>query len=233
MRLIAAVFLIAFLSACSSREPDTLAVVKYAGALRNFTENRDTASAIFLDTILPHRRLYGLGPLQGYSGEIMVIDGRPYVSKVNAKGRNRVRQNFNLKAPYFVYAHVRDWEVTQLPEKSLSSADLDSLLPVLARQKGLDPEKPFPFMLRGRFSELAFNIDHQPKKEKKKLTVTNFAVANADIIVLGFYSRRHQGIFIPPGANLVMAFMTTSASHVGHIDHLGFHGKRVQLLLPE
>jgi acetolactate decarboxylase len=232
MRYCVAVLLIAVFSACS-REPDKLAVVKYAGALGNFTQKNDTTSTIFLDTIEPHRRLYGLGPLQGYSGEIMIIDGRPYVSKLSAKGRRRIRQNFNLKAPYFVYAHVRDWEVTQLPDRKITMADLEKLLPQLAQSKGLDPEKPFPFMLRGHFAEMAYKIDYWPKKPKKQVPVTSFDETNADIIVLGFYSRKHRGIFTPEGSNLVMAFMTTSASQVGHIDQLAFNGKKVQLLLPE
>src|SRR5688572_1402216 len=134
MKYLSGFFFLFLLVACSSREPESRPVVKHAGALRNFTEKNDTSSAIYLDTIAPHRRLYGLGALRGYTGEIMVIDGRPYVSKLNSKGRNRVRLSFDLKAPYFVYAHVKAWDPATLPDKEITSADLETMLPELDRK---------------------------------------------------------------------------------------------------
>lgn len=233
MKYLSGFFFLLFLVACSSREPENRPVVKYAGALRNFTEKNDTSSAIYLDTINPHRRLYGLGALRGYTGEIMVIDGRPYVSKLNSKGLNRIRLSFDLKAPYFVYAHVRAWDPANLPDQEITSSDLETMLPELAKKAGLDPGKPFPFMLRGSFEKLAYHIDYRPKKKKKRVPQTKFAETDSEIIVLGFYSRKHQDIFTAAGSNLTMSFMTTSASQVGQIDQLTFQGKRVQLLLPE
>src|SRR5688572_3626241 len=232
MKYLSGFFFLFFFVACN-REPENRPVVKYAGALRNFTGKNDTSSAIYLDTINPHRRLYGLGALRGYTGEIMVIDGRPYVAKLNSKGRNRVRLSFDLKAPYFVYAHVKAWDPATLPDKEITSADLETMLPELAKKAGLDPEKPFPFMLRGAFGKLAYHIDYRPKKKKKHVPQTAFAAQDADIIILGFYSKQHQDIFTPAGSNLTMSFMTTSADQVGQIDQLSFQGKKVQLLLPE
>jgi acetolactate decarboxylase len=226
-------FLVLFLLLSCNREPENRPVVKYAGALRNFTDKNDTSSAIYLDTINPHRRLYGFGALRGYTGEIMVIDGRPYVSKLNSKGRNRIRLSFDLKAPYFVYAHVKAWDPAVLPDQEITSADLETMLPELAKKAGLDPEKPFPFMLRGTFEKLSYHIDYRPKKKKKQMPQTAFAETDAEIIILGFYSKKHQGVFTPAGSNITMGFMTTSASQLGQIDQLAFLGKRVQLLLPE
>jgi acetolactate decarboxylase len=233
MKFISGFFFLLFLVACSSREPENRPVVKHAGALRDFTQKNDTSSAIYLDTIDPHRRLYGLGALRGYTGEILVIDGRPYVSKLNSKGDNRVRLSFDLRAPYFVYAHVKAWDPAELPDKEISSADLEAMLPELAKKAGLDPGKPFPFMLRGAFGKLAYHIDYRPKKNKKRMPQTAFAVSDADIIILGFYSKQHQDIFTTAGSNVTMSFMTTSADLVGQIDQLSFQGKKVQLLLPE
>lgn len=222
-----------FISLACNREPDGVAKVKYAGALRNYTESHDSSSAILLDTIDPHRRLYGLGPLKDYAGEILIIDGRPYSSKITAKGRNKVVQSFDLKAPYFVYAHVRDWQVIALPEGDITTENLEKLLPELARKNKLDPEKPFPFMLRGQFSTMEYSIDYQHKKKKKPKPQTSFQVKRPDLIVLGFYSKHHQGIFTPQGTNMVMNFINTTATQIGQIDHITFQGKKVQLLLPE
>ena len=226
-----------FTWACSSREPTTFPVVKYAGAMKNVTENQDTVNAIFLDTINPHRRLYGLGPLSGMSGEILIIDGRPYVSKINRSGVNRVRMTYNAKSPYFVYTHVRGWQEAELPEDSiLNNQNLGLHLEYLAKKQGINVEKPFPFMLKGRFKKLTYHISHLPKKNasaKRPLPEETKILTNADVIIVGFYSKHHENIFTPPGSHVVMSFMTTAASRVGQIDELVLHGKKVQLMLPE
>jgi len=222
---------------CSNREPTTFPVVKFAGALKNVTQLEDTTNHIFLDTINPHRRLYGLGPLSGMTGEILVIDGRPYVSKLNRKGMNRVRMTYDVKSPYFVYTHVRGWQEADLPEDSvLNNQNLGHHLELLAKKNGINAEKPFPFMLKGQFRRLTYHISYMPKKNghhKMQLVETSHTDQNVDVIIVGFFSKQHQNIFTPPGSNIVMTFMTTSASHVGQIDELVLKGKKVQLMLPE
>ena len=230
------VFLLFFCS-CSDREPTTFPVVKHAGALKNVTEKQDTTNAIFLDTINPHRRLYGLGPLSGMSGEILVIDGRPYVSKINRSNRNRVRMTFDARSPYFVYTHVRGWQEAELPEDSiLNHQNLGRHLEFIAKKEGINVEKPFPFLLKGHFKKLSYHISYMAKKgskSKKPLPETTKTVENVDVIIVGFFSRNHEGVFTEPGSHVVMSFLTPTASGVGQIDELVLRGKKVQLMLPE
>ena len=230
------VFLL-LLWSCSNREPTTFPVVKYAGALKNVTELQDTATAIFLDTIKPHRRLYGLGPLAGMSGEILIIDGRPYVSKINRSNSNRVRMTFDARSPYFVYTHVRGWQEADLPEDSiLNNQNLGRHLEFLAKKQGINVDKPFPFLLKGHFKKLSYHISYLPKKNsksKKPLPEETQTVEDADVIIVGFFSKKHEGIFTQTGSHVVMSFMTTTASKVGQIDELVLHGKKVQLMLPQ
>lgn len=237
MKYLLYLVLILSIWACSKREPTTFPVVKYAGALKNVTEQSDTTNHIFLDTINPHRRLYGLGPLSGMTGEIMIIDGRPYVSKLNRKGRNKVRMTYDAKSPYFVYTHVRGWQEADLPEDSIiNNQNLGKHLEILARKNGINAEKPFPFMLKGKFNRLTYHISYLPKKNtSKKLqeVETSRTVKDADVIIVGFFSKNHQNVFTAPGSNIVMSFMTTTASEVGQIDELILRGKKVQLMLPE
>src|SRR5688572_6797738 len=222
---------------CSNREPTTFPVVKVAGSLKNVLDKLDTTNAIYLDTINPHRRLYGLGPLAGMSGEILIIDGRPYVSKINRSNKNRVRMTFDARSPYFVYTHVRGWQEAELPEDSiLNNQNLGNHLEFLAKKQGIDVNKPFPFMLKGEFKKLTYHISYMPKKNsksKKPLPEETKTLSDANVIIVGFFSKNHQGIFTQPGSNVVMSFMTTSAYRVGQIDELVLRGKRVQLMLPE
>lgn len=237
MKYLFLVLLLMVSGACSKREPTTLPVVRYAGAIKDMKEAGDSAAHIYLDTIKPHRRLYGLGALAGNSGEILIIDGRPYASKLNAGGRNRVRMTYDLNAAYLVYTHVRDWQEAELPEDSiLTTQSIGVYLEKLARKKGLNVDKPFPFMLTGSFHELKYHISYLEKKNKtgkKKMPQTQYVVSDANVIILGFFSRHHQGIFTEPGSHVTMSFMTTAASRIGQIDQLVLKGKKVQLLLPE
>ena len=223
--------------ACSKREPQTLPIVRYAGTMQEVVEAGDTSAHIYLDTINPHRRLYGLGVLKGNSGEILIIDGRPYASKLNAAGLNRIRMTYKLHASHLVYTHVRDWQAAELPEDSVvTKHSLGKYLEALAVKRGLDVSKPFPFMLTGTFQKIDYHVSYLEKINKsgtKKRPQTNYTLSDANIIILGFFSKKHQGIFTEPGSDVVMGFMTTTASKIGQIDQLTLKGSKVQLLLPE
>ena len=217
------------LFACN-REPTTFPVVKYAGAIRNVTELNDTTNHIYLDTIRPHRRLYGFGPLSGMAGEILIVDGRPYVSTINERGRRQVKQTYEAKAPHFVYTHIRSWHEAELPRDSiLNKQNLGAHLEALALKSAIDVEKPFPFLLKGRFRKITYHISDVHKHHSSG----SQTVEDVDVIILGFFSKHHENIFTEPGSHVVMSFMTTSASVIGQIDQLTLKGKRVQLLLPD
>jgi acetolactate decarboxylase len=132
---------------------------------------------------------------------------------------------------------VRGWQEADLPEDSiLNNHNLGNHLEKLAKKQGIDVNKPFPFMLKGQFKSLTYHISYLPKKHsksKKPLPEQVKTVEDADVIIVGFFSKNHEGIFTQPGSHVVMSFMTTTASRVGQIDELVLRGKRVQLMLPE
>ena len=56
--------------------------VYITGAMKNIMWKGQLEGMINLDTIADKEHLYGLGPLEGLRGEILIIDGTAYISTV-------------------------------------------------------------------------------------------------------------------------------------------------------
>ena len=124
--------------------------------------------------------------------------------------------------------------ITQLVEKWVenssfffaSKTDLDSLLMNEAKKVGLDTEKPFPFILDGKVSELQWHvINWNPKdsvhtNKKHQESGLNGVAKNENVRILGFYSNKHKAIFTHHSSNIHMHFTSKDQSLAGHVDGL-------------
>lgn len=72
-------------------------------------------ASINLDTISNKKGLYGIGPEIYLTGEILVNNGKSYISRVTSDSTMIVEQRFDVSASFFVYANVNEWEETELP----------------------------------------------------------------------------------------------------------------------
>src|SRR5690606_34527159 len=95
-------------------QPDT--TVQVVGAMRNVMRKGELQGTIALDTISNKKYLYGLGPVEYLTGELLVIDGKSYTSTVVSETEMLVEETFDVKAPFFVYANVANWKEQQLPD---------------------------------------------------------------------------------------------------------------------
>ncbi|MEO2084351.1 MAG: hypothetical protein ABGW65_02365, partial [Marinoscillum sp.] len=84
--------------------------IKIVGTMKNVMMKGELFGNIYLDTISNKKHLYGIGPLENLSGEILVIDGKAYNSTVLNEFQMKVERTFNLKAPFFVYVNQLEWE---------------------------------------------------------------------------------------------------------------------------
>src|SRR5690606_40831380 len=84
-------------------------------------------------------------------------------------------------------------------------------------------------------TDLLYACSSRPRERREPLSFptrrSSDLIGDADVIILGFFSKHHQGVFTEPGSNITMSFMTTDASRIGQIDNLTLTGKKVQLLL--
>jgi acetolactate decarboxylase len=129
---------------CSEKEPP-VTVVHTAGAMRNVMQRGELLGTISIDTISNKEHLFGLGPLENLAGEILVTDGFAYQSKVVNDTTLKVEETLAIKAPFFVYMNVDEWNEVIIPDSILSLQQLESFLDQFSESV----EDPFAFRLMG------------------------------------------------------------------------------------
>lgn len=80
--------LLVLLASCKSKPEHNRSIenseVKIAGAMKNVMINGQLEGFIDLDSIKNKENLIGLGPIEYLSGEILILDGHSYISKVTS-----------------------------------------------------------------------------------------------------------------------------------------------------
>jgi acetolactate decarboxylase len=210
--------------------------VKISGAMRNVMQKGDLSNTIHLDTIAAKQHLYGLGPLENLKGELLIIDGKSYISTVNDDGSIQMQQTYDAKAPFFVYSQVEDWSIHTLPDTILTMQQLEQYIDTLSK----DHQRPFAFKLEGTFKHIDYHIQNLPlgtiirspkdaHQNQGKYTATNEKGS-----IVGFFSTTHQRIFTHHDTYIHMHYINDALSGMGHIDDITFDGNsNITLYLPK
>jgi acetolactate decarboxylase len=210
--------------------------LRFIGAQRETIMHGKLAAAIDLRTLASTAHLYGIGPLEQLRGEVTIIDGRPSLARVNSAGSVAVTENYDGGAPFLVWAEVTAWRDLPIPTDVRSFTDLEAFVPRAAESAGFDPQKPIPFMVRGRQQLIEFHVLNRigdpphDMQQHKKIQVT-FERENVDATIVGFHSTRHRGIFTPMDSAIHIHFQTPDNRASGHIQKLQL-GSGLMLSLP-
>ncbi|UII33075.1 acetolactate decarboxylase [Fulvivirga ulvae] len=206
--------------------------VLHAGQLRDIMHKNDISAKVAVDSLLERPGLFAVGSLDGLSGEIMIEDGVPFVSK--AKGDVvAVSKDRDVAATLLVYAYVSGWEEMQLPDSVVSLEDLEIFL---SRLRGADSSgKPLLFRLKGKPAFVKFHIirplaGHATHEEIRIAAFSN-TLEGAKISIVGFYSEYHQGVFTHHDSNIHMHVINEERSKAGHVDDIRLDGN-VKLYVP-
>lgn len=191
---------------------------------------------------LKSENLYAIGPVEHLDGEITVLDGKPYIGKVNEKDKVHIQHSLDVKAPILVYSNVKKWRSFNFDHDAATMSELEKKIESAAKKAGLDVEKPFPFLIQGAPSEITFHIvrrknestaspgshdDHGTHHRKKEghghgsaANMSLFSKKKSSGTVLGFFSKKHQGIYTHHDSFVHMHFLTDSKQETGHVDAL-------------
>lgn len=209
--------------------------VRNVGSMSNMGKE-NFAPHISLDTLSNKKTLVGLGPLGKMQGEIMVLDGKPFGVSVNAKGEGIVSSNWNVEAPFFVYANVEKWQTINA---ELSIADLNDLqkqIENLAQKHKIDISEPFPFKIIGNFKKLTTHVVMPRSAEivgyqagKKQ---ADYHLTNQDGELLGFYSQKHQGIYTHKDSFIHIHFISSDFTTMGHVDAIELPKQKYSIAFP-
>jgi acetolactate decarboxylase len=116
------------------------------------------AAHISLDSIANKKHLFGMGPYGRMQGEISVWDGVPYFSEVGQNGEGIVSKNWQMEAPFFVYANVSKWRKYKVNLNCRNLEELQKNIENIAKEKGYRTERPFVIKIKGEFNQLTTHI---------------------------------------------------------------------------
>ncbi|MBF6608680.1 MAG: acetolactate decarboxylase [Flavobacterium sp.] len=174
---------------------------------------------IALDTISNKTNLYGLGPVEYLTGEIMIIDGKSYISTIS-NGAISVTESFNAKAPFFVAANVARWKESPLPDSVNNISDLNRYLDILA----LETDKPFAFKLAGKIKSAVIHVVNLPPGTKvtshddAHTGMVKFELDEQNVEIIGFFSRNHQAVFTHHDTFIHLHLLTVDKKFMGHLE---------------
>lgn len=80
----------------SSKKIDPYTDIKIVGAMKNVMWKGELGSSINLDTITDKNGLYAIGPESYLTGELLINNGKSYVSKVTSDSTMTVKKTFGF-----------------------------------------------------------------------------------------------------------------------------------------
>ena len=205
--------------------------VQWQGALRNF-HHGDVGGKVALEPLADWTSLYAVGPLANLEGEVTVVDGQWYLTRV--QGDEMVTERVATgEAGFLVWSAVEKWQEPVILDSPIDSLrELDRVVDRLARDRGLDAERPFPFLLVDTVSDLAVHVlapSDQPGAGHLDSALKTSRDDEA-VTLLGFFSRQHAGVFTHRGSWIHLHALLPDG-HAGHVDEIRLKPP-AKLLLP-
>ena len=204
-------------------------MVAYAGALKNIMHKGDLSSNIVLSELRELEDLYALGAMTNLKGEIQIFDGVAYNSIVVGDSLV-IESNFEKEATLLVYAHVKSWKSVRIPDDIGSRKQLEDFIYQKAKEDHIKVKSPFPFLLEGEFKSLNWHVinwpdgDTEHSHEKHVKSGLYGQLNDVSALMLGFYSKKHKGIFTHHTADTHMHFKLGDNTIAGHVDDLELNG---------
>jgi acetolactate decarboxylase len=181
--------------------------------------------------------LYGIGAVENLKGEILIMGGKPIVSR-RSEEMVTIENSYDVSATLLVYAQVNEWIDITIPAMVKSQGQFEIFLQQQADRLGIDTTKPFPFILTGGIAKLNWHIVNWDESvpshsaQSHMQTGLNGLLAHANLDILGFYDRNNDGVFVHKGSKTHMHFKAQHANLAAHVDSM-FLGRDLTLKLPK
>jgi acetolactate decarboxylase len=206
-----------------------------SGAMKNVMMMGNLSGSIDLDTMSNKKHLYGFGPVDYQSGEIIILDGKSYKSKVVSATEMNVTETFKMKASFFAYQRIKKWEEVKMPDSVISMDQLEKFLD----QSTVNYPRPFLFRLTGIADSALIHVVNLPKgtkvlsPEDAHIGQQNFTINNEPIELLGFFSTEHKTIFTHHDTFIHIHLITENRKKMGHLESLSLRRGTTKLYLPK
>ncbi len=201
----------------------------------------NAVSQVSLQEVLKRPGAVGVGALAGLEGEITILDGQAWVARP-AGGALRVdgpAGDSAEGAALLAVAYVEDW--TDVPiDLAMRGDELEQFISKAARENGLDPATPFPFVVVGECTDLQVHVINGecPMRPGADLTAAQQpwryeADQPTAAKVVGIYAGDSVGKLTHPGTSIhAHVLMDAHGNQVtGHVERVAVAGGSV-LRLP-
>ncbi|MBX2877387.1 MAG: hypothetical protein KTR30_35020 [Saprospiraceae bacterium] len=222
------------LLACQQEKPASIVPVESIGTLKQIMQEGDITAKIDLETLTGRPQLYGLGAAENLQGEIMIWQGKAFLTTVAGSGL-ATYDGFRKKASLLVYSEVSDWDSIPLPAEIDQLAQLEDFLGQTAQEMGIDAKHPFPFLLKGRPEMVSWHVidwdinDPIHTHAKHLQSGMRSGWKNTPTEVLGFYSPT-PGVFTHHDSRIHLHATTPDRRLVAHLDEAtGISGMHLYL----
>ena len=144
-----------------------------------------------------------------------------------------VASSYEASAPFFVYSQVMEWDSFPLPNAIQNIAQLEHYIDSLSEKS----PRPFAFRLEGVIEQAQIHVQNLPKgsivssPEEAHQGQVKYTIAQEEVLITGFFSTKHQGIFTHHDSYLHMHLLTADKQKMGHLDQAQWG--RMQLYLPK
>jgi len=209
--------------------------IQIIGEMKQVMWQGDLSGKIDLDTITDKQHLYGLGPLEGLKGELLILDGTPFISTVLDSHSMKIENSFQVKAPFFAYANIAEWEEQKIPE---SVFDLKSLEAFLLERSKHRPQ-PFFFKITGHAVSAHIHVVNLPEHAivrspaEAHAGLVDYFLEDQIVEILGFFSTEHRTIFTHHDTYLHLHLINNNYTMMGHVDDLLLQPTTFELYLPK
>jgi ubiquinone/menaquinone biosynthesis C-methylase UbiE len=131
------------------------------GEMREVLGKGDHSGRIRLGDAIMRPNCYAVGALADLAGEITMIDGKVIVTRADENHRPVTQaadpELYEEEAAMLATAYVPRWTEHPVPE-DVASHELEKFLAAAAHRAGLDPTRPFPFLIEGTLADLRLHV---------------------------------------------------------------------------
>lgn len=132
-------------------------VIQY-GKMREALAEAKSEARVELSQLTRKSHFYGVGAMEGLSGEIAIVDGETIVTQASSsKVLTPMSDTKIAKATYLVGSYVASWQTT-MTSSSMMTKELEELIAQTATKNGFPSQDPFIFQLKGKVESADIHV---------------------------------------------------------------------------
>jgi hypothetical protein len=220
------------LSQQTARQPYS---IETFGEFRRLMMTGDFSPKVRLDDVMAGHPTTGVGALANARGEVTIYDGKLIVSYGKQDPAPATKPEF---VALLAIGSTPDWQGVRV-DRDIAPSEIESFIAAAARDHGLDPDKSFPFQVRGLLISYVMHVDAAPTTGPHgmgfpmAITVERKGEDPIESYVAGLYvSPDLMGIATHGGELTHAHWVSLDLGSTAHLDHWGLKAGAI-LFLPK